>query len=108
MSRKRLFPVFAVAVLAVCAAASTPAAARWLNPATAGYCAWGTCNRIGGIRAANVNKCRAENCRDFTAASLKTVAVAKRAPCQATPATAMVWPWRWIWPRRECGLLDEK
>jgi hypothetical protein len=108
MSRKRLFPICVIATLAVCATASTPAAARWVNPATAGYCAWGTCNRLGGIRAANVKFCKAEHCRDYAAVSPKTVAATRRAPCQTTPATIMFWPWNWISPRRDCGDVAEK
>jgi hypothetical protein len=109
MSKKRPYPVLIVAALAVtAAAASTPVAARWVNPDTAGYCASGTCNRAGGIRARNVKFCKAENCRDFAAANLKTVAITRTAPCQASPATVMVWPWSWFWPRRDCGPSNEK
>jgi hypothetical protein len=108
MPRKRLFPVFVIAGLVAGVAATTPVAARWANPATVGYCAWGTCNRLGGIRAGNVKFCKPENCRDFVATNAKPVAATRKAPCQVTAAPAMLWPWSWIAPRRDCRLADEK
>lgn len=98
--RKRLLPGFVIAALAICAVVSTPASARWFNPATSGYCAWGTCNRLGGIRAANIRRCRAEYCRDFIAVSLKTIGSLRKASCRGMPEMTT----SWIWPRRDCGV----
>jgi len=109
MSR-RAFPAFMVAALAGWAALSTPVAARWLNPDTAGYCVSGTCNKFGGVRAANIKFCKPENCRDYAAASLQqpvaaTRPVTKKVIC---PATTWSWPWIWLWPHRDCGAASEK
>jgi hypothetical protein len=106
--RPRLIPALATAALAVYIALPAPVAARWFNPDTFGYCATGTCNRSGGIRAANIKFCKPENCRDFTAVSIKTAAPAKKAPCPAMSAAAMAWPWSWLWPRRDCGAGNDR
>ena len=109
------FPVFVAAAVVI--GASIPAVARWANPDTVGYCAAGTCNRLGGIRAANIKACKPEHCRDYVTNgvkdsaknSLKTVAmtrpVVRKLACPAAPS---YWPWSWVWPQRQCEAANEK
>jgi hypothetical protein len=105
--RPRLLPAFAVAALVI-SALPAPVAARWVDPDTFGYCSAGTCNRFGGIRAANIKFCKPENCRDFTAANFRPVSMAKTPPCPAVLDAAPIWPWSWLFPHRDCGVANEK
>jgi hypothetical protein len=115
--RKSAFPASMfcaslTAALAGWAASSTPAAAGWVNPDTAGYRVSGTCNRFGGIRAANIKFCKPQNSSDFAAANPQTVSltrpVTRKVPCQAAAAATWSWPWIWLWPHRDCGAASEK
>jgi hypothetical protein len=89
---KRSISVFIAAAVAAYTATLTPASARWLNPATAGYCVSGTCSKFGGSRAVNIKNCRPENCRDFVATNVKAAAMPKPAATRAPlcPASVLV------------------
>ncbi len=93
--RKRAFPASMfcaslAAALAGWAALSTPVAARWVNPDTAGYCGSGTCNRFGGIRAVNIKFCKPQNCRDYPQTVSLTRPVTRKVPCQAAACDDLV------------------
>jgi hypothetical protein len=106
---KRFFSTFIAVGLAAYVAIPTTAPARWLDPATAGYCVTGTCSKFGGRRAADIKNCRPENCRDYVATNVKTVAAIPRTAGARKPACAsMSWAWIWFWPRQDCVVANEK
>jgi hypothetical protein len=107
MSR-RLVYAFATAALAMYATAPTPAPARWLDPATAGYCASGTCGKYGGRRAINVKNCSAEYCREYVASAARPPAERPAAATRKTACQPTYWPWSWFWPRQDCVAANEK
>jgi hypothetical protein len=86
---KRFCPVVIATTLAAYAATPTAAPARWLDPATAGYCVSGTCSKFGGRRAVNIKNCRPENCRDFVATNVKATAAMPQNQETSLPANAL-------------------
>jgi hypothetical protein len=105
MMAKHFYPVFIATALAT----ATPAPARWLDPATAGYCVSGTCSKFGGRRAVNIKNCRPENCRDFAATNVKAPAVSpKTAAATGKPLCPLTfWSWMWFWPHAWCAPTSE-
>lgn len=104
---KRFFSVFIAAAVAVYTATPTPAPARWLDPATAGYCVSGTCSKFGGRRAANIKNCQPENCRDFVVTNVKATALPKPAATRKPLCSLTSWSWIWFCPRQDCVAANE-
>jgi hypothetical protein len=103
----RFCAAFIATALAVYAATPTPAPARWLDPATAGYCVSGTCSKFGGRKAANIKNCRPENCRDFVATNVKAAAAIPQKNVATSKPLCPLTSWSWIWPHEDCAATNE-
>jgi hypothetical protein len=99
---KRFLSVFIAAAVAAYTATPTPTPARWLDPATVGYCVSGTCSKFGGRRAANIKNCQPENCRDFVATKVKATAAMNQKSAATRKPLYSLTSWSWLWPHQDC------